>query len=199
VTVDGVFGPLTRAAVQSFQTAHGLASDGIVGNATWPALIIQVAQGSTGDAVRAVQSQVAARIGTFAVDGIFGPNTDDVVRHFQGDLGLTVDGIVGPQTWNALVNSALGSTDAADAAQALFSAWTHGDQVAARKNATPDAVAALFARTWSPSDGWTFAGCEGAAGHVFCTWTRPGGRLVLRANNNAGAPFFFVDAVTFEP
>lgn len=36
----------------------------------------------------------------FAVDGIFGPNTDEKVRTYQGLQGLTKDGIVGSDTWN---------------------------------------------------------------------------------------------------
>jgi len=38
-SVDGVNGPLTRRAITSFQHAHGLTADGVVGDATWKALI----------------------------------------------------------------------------------------------------------------------------------------------------------------
>jgi peptidoglycan hydrolase-like protein with peptidoglycan-binding domain len=38
-----------------------------------------------------------------ATDGIYGPHTRSQVRAFQSARRLTVDGIVGPQTWSALV------------------------------------------------------------------------------------------------
>jgi hypothetical protein len=101
VTVDGVFGPKTRAAVEAYQRSAGLWASGGVGVRTWPHLIITVQLGSTGDAVRAVQ--VVLRVG---VDGDFGPDTQAAVRSFQSAHHLSVDGVVGPLTWNALVNAA---------------------------------------------------------------------------------------------
>jgi peptidoglycan hydrolase-like protein with peptidoglycan-binding domain len=37
------------------------------------------------------------------VDGIFGPKTEAAVRGFQQNENLSVDGIVGKQTWTALL------------------------------------------------------------------------------------------------
>lgn len=40
------------------------------------------------------------------IDGIFGPRTLAGVKAYQSSRGLTVDGVVGPQTWGALNRSA---------------------------------------------------------------------------------------------
>ena len=152
--VDGDFGPATRAAVRAFQSSRGLATDGIVGPQTWPQLIIQVQQGSSGDAVSAVQSQIRSRgdgASQITVDGTFSPVTNDAVRAFQTLAGLSVDGIVGPQTWNHLVNGYLAAPDPRTAAQDVFSAWEANDQDQAAKNAAPAAVAEIFAKSFSPA------------------------------------------------
>ena len=95
VSPDHVFGPETKAAVQAFQEGNGLDPDGIVGDQTWPQLIVQVQQGDEGESVRAVQSQWRF----INHDGFFGPTTDALVRGFQEMSSLDADGIVGPETW----------------------------------------------------------------------------------------------------
>lgn len=54
--------------------------------------------GSEGDQVEALQSRFDRWGYTIAVDGEFGPQTDSVVRSWQRSNGITVDGIVGPET-----------------------------------------------------------------------------------------------------
>lgn len=65
------------------------------------------------EAVRAVQAALNARgCGPVDVDGVYGPQTEAAVRHFQSrffdakGLPLAVDGQVGPVTWAALFGTA---------------------------------------------------------------------------------------------
>lgn len=118
VTVDGVVANQTEAAIRAFQRSRNLIVDGVVGNQTWPALIVKVAQGINGDAVRAVQDQLRLRnlpqTMNLAVDGDFGPLTDAGVRAFQKELNdehylvTPVDGVVAKVTWFALANNFAG-------------------------------------------------------------------------------------------
>jgi murein L,D-transpeptidase YcbB/YkuD len=198
--VDGNFGQLTKAAVEAFQSSRGLGADGIVGPLTWPQLIIQVQQGSNGDAVRAVQSQIHGRGdgANLAIDGVFGPDTNDAVRAFQTLLGLSVDGIVGQQTWNHLVNGYLAAPDPQTAAKVVFSAWEADNRAQAGLNATPAAVNEIFAQTFSSGDGWSFDGCQGAAGHTFCSWHRSNGHgLRIGVINAVEGPYYVADQAVF--
>jgi putative chitinase len=59
-------------------------------------------RGSSGAAVTRLQSQLSAKGYPVALDGDFGPATELAVQHFQAQAGLTVDGVVGAQTWGLL-------------------------------------------------------------------------------------------------
>jgi putative chitinase len=63
-------------------------------------LILQ--RGSTGEAVAELQRKLRALGFMLAVDADFGPATETAVARFQQEKGLTVDGIVGAETWGAL-------------------------------------------------------------------------------------------------
>lgn len=123
--VDGVYGSNMTSAVRLFQRQFGLSNDGVLGQNTWNKIVSVHAAlgqgtsthvttrypgeplrtGSTGDAVRCVQSYLNGVAGqtVLKVDGIYGSNTARAVALFQQSKGLTVDGIVGAVTWNALL------------------------------------------------------------------------------------------------
>ena len=63
-------------------------------------------RGDTGEGVSDLQRRLAL-IGypTDTEHQTFGAATEDCLRHFQSDRGLVVDGICGPQSWNALVEA----------------------------------------------------------------------------------------------
>src|ERR1051325_10169465 len=60
-SVDGVFGPATKARVKAFQASKNLVQDGIVGEKTWKKLVITIRRGSSGPAVKALQEVIKAQ------------------------------------------------------------------------------------------------------------------------------------------
>jgi N-acetylmuramoyl-L-alanine amidase len=61
--------------------------------------------GERGPAVRDIQERLNAAGYALAVDAYFGPKTEAAVRAFQTERRLRADGICGPQTFAALVES----------------------------------------------------------------------------------------------
>jgi peptidoglycan hydrolase-like protein with peptidoglycan-binding domain len=115
--VDGGFlpGSMTAAAVREFQGANGIVANGTVGPETWEALpdedmegLPTLEAGSEGGAVAMLQRMLyqmgfAPIFPNGSINGVFGPETDEAVRNHQTAMGITVDGIVGEQTWTCMV------------------------------------------------------------------------------------------------
>jgi peptidoglycan hydrolase-like protein with peptidoglycan-binding domain len=114
--VTGYFGSVTKSAVIEFQQDQGLSPDGVVGESTQASLREEARQeatkeaasdslrlGDRSEAVRGIQERLAYA-GFFVEQKsvVFDEATQEAVRQFQQAKGLTVDGIVGPQTMAAL-------------------------------------------------------------------------------------------------
>lgn len=139
--VNGAFGEETEEAVRAFQRAFGLTEDGVIGRATWYRIQYiynavkrlselysegltladistqypsRLALGSTGQGVEVLQyylryvAQYLPTVPSVTVDGVFGPETENAVRAFQTAYGLTPDGVVGILTWDRLYDVYLG-------------------------------------------------------------------------------------------
>ena len=108
LAVDGIFGSKTEQAVRTFQQNNSLSVDGIVGPNTWRTLLTlppypNLRNGSRGVYVTFLQQLLESKLFPVGnIDGIFGQKTESAVRAFQEANGLTVDGVVGPNTWNSL-------------------------------------------------------------------------------------------------
>lgn len=129
--LDGIFGDMTEAAVRAFQTDQQITVDGVVGPETqarlsaavprpdgkpplpepadpsagfpvWPGRFLVLTDPlMSGDDVRVWQQRMAERGWRLEADGFYGVKSFGVAKTFQDQKGLKVDGIVGPQSWDA--------------------------------------------------------------------------------------------------
>lgn len=109
IVVDGIFGPQTmKALVKALQIElnrqfnAGLVVDGIFGNATRSA-VRNIKIGCKGNITQILQAMLICN-GYYSngFDGIFGAGTENAVKQYQRDNGLTVDGIAGKATFSCL-------------------------------------------------------------------------------------------------
>lgn len=135
VSIDGIFGSNTRGAVEDFQTDAGLPITGVVDEKTWneiyntylsfldslpegyfiattlpyPGAPLRI--GSRGEYVTALQnylnriSDVYTAIPKITVDGIYGTNTANAVRAYQGIFDLEQTGVTASYTWQSIADT----------------------------------------------------------------------------------------------
>ena len=112
--LGGRYGESTEDAVRSFQQRRSIPADGIVGPETWEQLVeagYELGDRTLylrypylrGDDVQELQAKLnALGFDAWREDGIFGEHVDSAVREFQRNTGREEDGIVGPDTVEAL-------------------------------------------------------------------------------------------------
>lgn len=108
LALDNIYGPKTKAAlIKGLQTElnkqynKGLAVDGIWGPKTYNACI-NVRQGAEGNITMLIQMALFIKGYSLSMDKKFGADTTAKVKEFQKAKGLSVDGIVGKNTFKAL-------------------------------------------------------------------------------------------------
>ena len=128
-SADGDFGDATETAVKAFQLQNGLAVDGKAGAKTLEKLYSSTAKkaptvtstntpkptatpftsyknGDSGSEIKRMQQRLK-ELGYYktGVDGDFGDATEEAVKAFQAQNGLTVDGKAGERTLDKLYSS----------------------------------------------------------------------------------------------
>ncbi|MBR3779492.1 MAG: peptidoglycan-binding protein [Clostridia bacterium] len=133
LTEDGVVGSATWYRItylfNAVKRLSELDSEGIRIDELPRAFEQLLSRGDTGDDVRVIQYYLAViaayydTIPEIEVNGVFDEATEAAVRAFQQQFGLTVDGLVGRQTWQAMEDayeSIRTSTDLIDGGIILF-------------------------------------------------------------------------------
>lgn len=84
------------------QFHKGLSVDGLRGQKTLDACVT-VKRGARGNITRLIQERLNSVGFKLSIDGIFGGGTENAVKVFQRNRGLSADGIVGRNTWDWLL------------------------------------------------------------------------------------------------
>lgn len=134
VTIDGIFGENTAAAVRAYQSVAELPVTGVVEVDTWESLYrayqgilailpedyggvtepypgYPLTRGQRGEDVHLLQnylnliSDIYTEIPKIAADGDFGPSTEAAVKAYQQIFGIPVTGVVGAGTWDSIANT----------------------------------------------------------------------------------------------
>jgi peptidoglycan DL-endopeptidase CwlO len=176
IAADGVFGAQTQRAVRAFQQSHGLQASGAAGPLTLKALGLGAARrhgarvsapAAAPPVSPAVVSAVQQALGV-TVDGVLGPQTRAALQQFEAAHGLPVDGTIGAPVLQALGIAGAGPAAPADPSASPAPAPAPGAGV-------QQAVAAAMSKIGDPySSGAAGPGAFDCSGLVMWAFSQAG-------------------------
>ena len=102
VTVDGYFGPGSVAVTKKFQHAVGLTEDGAFGPNTRDRIHKIPSWNNGNHTAREWQQKLKDRGWHITVDNAWGAKSASILKQFQAEKRIAVDGLRGPESWAAL-------------------------------------------------------------------------------------------------
>lgn len=105
IVIDNVFGNQTKAFLtKALQKEIKVVVDGIFGNQT-KSKCPTIKKTTSGNIQYLIQAMLICKGYNLTCDGIYGNETEKVVKEFQKAKGIVQDGITGPQTFEKLFKS----------------------------------------------------------------------------------------------
>lgn len=103
LSVTGSYDQNTYNAVYAYQAANSLGADGVAGVGTLSKLTenLVVKEGFQNNAARAAQYLIS-KFENINITGNFDSNSDSLARSFQSKMAISVDGKIGPTSWQYL-------------------------------------------------------------------------------------------------
>ncbi|HEX4014818.1 MAG TPA: peptidoglycan-binding protein [Candidatus Cybelea sp.] len=157
-----------------------------------------ISLGSTGDDVKRLQRVLARHLlyNPFGpITGSFDASLETAVKSFQQSNGLTVDGIVGPQTWSALPSYREASPRLAQGSNGPGVAWLQkalsGADVAVQFTPYGGAIDGIFGPATETAvramQTWAGIGADGIVGDdSWFVWMTPGSAQQLTLEGACG-------------
>lgn len=101
--VTGSYDSETYNAVHAYQAANSLGADGVAGTGTLSKLTqgLVVQKGFQNNAARAAQYLIS-KFENISINGNFDSTSDTLTKSFQSKMAISVDGKIGPTSWQYL-------------------------------------------------------------------------------------------------
>lgn len=147
-------------------------------------------KGTYGTGVKWLQDMLNHNGYNLTVDGVFGSGTYNAVVSFQSSKGLSVDGIVGSATRNALKNSSASSVYSTTVNSSMITTTGVNFRSGPSTNNSSYGVLASGTSVYvynHRSDGWSYVKYNGTNGYIYTKYLASSGSSLPTFNRNSSS------------